>query len=79
MLGAAFYYQGMNEHRPPSKTNKSSHSSRIPKDFLAGAGVGVILWIIIAHAVENWLLGAVFGLIPGLVIGLGLQLTHKEK
>jgi len=48
-------------------------------DFLVGAGMGVILWIIISHAVENWWMGALFGLIPGLVVGLGLQLTRKEK
>ena len=69
----------MSDHRPPDKIKKSSKPFRIPKDFLVGAGMGVILWIIISHAVENWWMGALFGLIPGLVVGLGLQLTRKEK
>jgi len=79
LSGAAFYCQGMNAQLPRNDPDKSRKPPRIPKDFLAGIGVGVVLWIIIAHAVENWLLGALFGLVPGLVIGLALQFTHKEK
>jgi hypothetical protein len=46
--------------------------------FAAGLGVGLMLWAIIALATGNMALGLIFGLAPGIAIGLGLQLTAKR-
>ncbi|WP_300544111.1 hypothetical protein [Maricaulis sp.] len=49
-----------------------------PLGFAAGLGVGLMLWAIIALATGNMALGLIFGLAPGVAIGLGLQLTAKR-
>ena len=49
-----------------------------PLGFAAGLGVGFLLWLIIGLATSNMLLGLTFGLLPGVAIGLGLQLTARR-
>jgi hypothetical protein len=46
--------------------------------FVAGLGAGVGLWTIIALITENVLIGLIFGMLPGLAIGFGLQLTSRR-
>ena len=38
----------------------------------------MMLWMIIGLATANLALGLVFGLLPGVAIGVGLQLTAKR-
>ena len=49
-----------------------------PLGFAAGAGIGLVLWMIISLTTENMLLGILFGVLPGVAIGWGLQLTAKR-
>jgi hypothetical protein len=46
--------------------------------FVAGLGVGLLLWTILAVMTENILLGLVFGFAPGIAIGVGLELTARR-
>ncbi|WP_412546872.1 hypothetical protein [Maricaulis sp. MIT060901] len=49
-----------------------------PLGFAAGAGIGLFLWVIISLSTGNMLLGLLFGILPGVAIGAGLQLTAKR-
>jgi hypothetical protein len=46
--------------------------------LLAGAAMGLLLWLIISVVTSNLFLGALFGFIPGLIIGLGLHFTERR-
>lgn len=67
----------MNKLDPPEEPRVRALLAR-PVWFAAGLGAGLILWTIIALATSNTMLGVLFGLAPGLAIGLGLQLTAKR-
>jgi hypothetical protein len=49
-----------------------------PLGFAAGAGIGLFLWLVISLTTQNMLLGLLFGILPGMAIGAGLQLTAKR-
>ncbi|WP_417486821.1 hypothetical protein [Maricaulis sp.] len=71
----------MTASRPPSAPREPSSLParfRKPLGFVAGLFAGVALWLIIALVTGSWLLGVLFGLAPGLAIGLGLQLTARR-
>ncbi|WP_300530627.1 hypothetical protein [Maricaulis sp.] len=59
------------EPKPPALRTR-------PLGFAAGLGAGVILWGIITVATANVWLGALFGLAPGLAIGVGLHATARR-
>lgn len=45
---------------------------------MAGLAAGLMLWFIIGLSTSNLALGLVFGLLPGIAIGLGLQVTARR-
>jgi hypothetical protein len=63
--------------RPPSKKPPSQRSG--PPEFVAGLIAGMMLWGLLAAMTHNFVLGMVFGLGSGLLIGLGLQMTRRRK
>lgn len=64
----------------PDTPPTGPHPPQLPKPigFAAGLGVGFLLWMIIGLATQNLALGLVFGLLPGVAIGVGLQLTARR-
>ncbi|HAQ33978.1 MAG: hypothetical protein CMF74_07010 [Maricaulis sp.] len=46
--------------------------------FATGTGVGGLLFLILSFATQNPALGLVFGLLPGVAIGLWLALTSRR-
>lgn len=66
---------------PPTDPRRSDPSRSLIRrqlGFSAGAGLGLILWTIIGLTTGNLALGIVFGLLPGIAIGVGLQLTASK-
>lgn len=61
----------------PSNPKPPALRSR-PLGFAAGLGAGLVLWGIISAATANIWLGALFGLAPGIAIGLGLRATARR-
>ena len=67
----------MTETDPSRETDRRSAMPK-PLGFAAGAGIGLVLWMIISLTTQNMLLGILFGVLPGVAIGWGLQLTAKR-
>ena len=81
----------MNDTRPdtPPETRPETRPDKAPTPrrrsfwrgrfgLAAGFGVGGLLWMIISVTTQNLALGLVFGLMPGVAIGLGLQATARR-
>lgn len=49
-----------------------------PTGFAAGAGVGGLLFLILSLATQNPALGLLFGLLPGVAIGMLLAFTKRD-
>ena len=62
----------------PTPAPKKRTGMPKPLGFAAGAAIGLMLWMIISVATGNMLLGILFGILPGIAIGAGLQLTAKR-
>lgn len=62
----------------PSPDPKKPVGLPKPLGFAAGAGIGLLLWMIISLTTGNMALGILFGILPGVAIGAGLQLTAKR-
>jgi hypothetical protein len=63
--------------RPPSQKPPTQKAG--PPEFVAGLIAGVMLWGVLAAMTHNFVLGMVFGLGSGVLIGVGLHLTQRRK
>ena len=63
---------GMNDNAPRSRTRFNANY------FAGGAGGGGLLFLILSLATGNPVLGVLFGLLPGVAIGLWLALTSRD-
>jgi len=65
---------------PPAPRESRLLTARIRQHvgLVSGVAVGFLLWLIIGVVTNSLLLGVLFGLTPGVAIGLGLQLTAKR-
>ena len=71
----------MTPNSPPPAPREPTHKTqgfRLPLGFVAGLASGLALLVIITFVTESPLLGILFGLAPGIAIGLGLQLTARR-
>lgn len=64
-------------HTPPSQEPTRPSIWRRWAGLLIGSAAGISLWLVIALVTQNPGLGLVFGLVPGLAIGVGLDLTRR--
>ncbi len=62
----------------PERPTPPVPSFRRQLGFTAGLGAGLFLWLIITLATASVLLGLVFGMVPGIVIGAGLKWTARR-
>lgn len=67
---------------PPPAPRRSAPPStprvQRPLGFAAGLVAGMGLWAVIHLTTANLILGLVFGLLPGLAIGVGLEVTARR-
>ncbi|WP_417467943.1 hypothetical protein [Maricaulis sp.] len=64
----------------PRKKPAGPRPARFRKslDLAYGIGAGLVLWLIIGLSTGNAWIGVLFGLAPGVAIGLGLLLTARS-
>ena len=69
----------MVDPRPTPSKHRTLRARLNPVMALAiGLAAGVLLWGVISLLTQSGVLGAIFGLFPGVAIGVGLALTTRR-